>query len=175
MNVNEIIEKTAAAVASEFKKQGLVKENRHSPYEKTEQLLYNYRHFKGAIEDREKQIEALKSECDYLRSGASASKKEALYDVAATFEALQDKIATLEHSVAITRKFVAQIDDALAGIQDDPYYEIIPLKYFEGLSREAIADEIFVDVRTISRHKTRLVNLLQIRLFTDDYLYELLI
>ncbi len=46
MNNDQIIEKyideAVKKTASEFKRQGLLKDNRQTPFQKTETLLYNY-------------------------------------------------------------------------------------------------------------------------------------
>jgi len=41
------------------------------------------------------------------------------------------------------------------------------------MSREEIAEELEVDVSTITRNKNRLINTLKISLFSDEVIYEL--
>lgn len=48
------------------------------------------------------------------------------------------------------------------------------MKYFEGKSHEAIASEVYCDPSTVKNNKNRLVNSLLIRLFSDEFLEELL-
>ena len=81
------------------------------------------------------------------------------------FKNIQDK----EYTV----KLVAKVDEALSQIQDDPYYDIIRMFYFEGMTRENIALEYNTSVTTISRNKTRLLNQLKVILFSDEVIYEL--
>ena len=69
--------------------------------------------------------------------------------------------------------FIKMIDIALNEIEDDPYFEIIRMKYFEGKTREEMAEHYGVDVRTISRNKNKLINLLQIKLFSDEYILQI--
>lgn len=70
-------------------------------------------------------------------------------------------------------KFVNIISDALKSIEDDDYYDIIPMIYFEGQSREDIAELFDVTVTTISRNKTRLINKLKTLIFADDVVKEI--
>ena len=77
------------------------------------------------------------------------------------------------HDKEYTVKLVAKVDEALSQIQDDPYYDIIRMFYFEGMTRENIALEYNTSVTTISRNKTRLLNQLKVILFSDDVIYEL--
>ena len=74
----------------------------------------------------------------------------------------------------ITRKILAKVDDALKSVQDDPYYLIIPMTYFEHTSRENIADYFGVTERTITRHKSRLIDQMSVILFSDDVLMRIL-
>lgn len=73
----------------------------------------------------------------------------------------------------ISDKFVELVDNALEGLKDDLYYEIIPMTYFEGMTREQVAEYFDTTVTTISRHKTRLINKLTPVLFSDDTIIEL--
>ena len=70
-------------------------------------------------------------------------------------------------------KFVNIISDALKSIEDDDYYDIIPMIYFEGRSREEVAEFFDVTVTTISRNKTRLINKLKTLIFADDVVKEI--
>lgn len=72
-----------------------------------------------------------------------------------------------------TRKLLAKIDDALKSVQDDPYYLIIPMTYFEHICREEIAFHFGVTERTITRHKSRLIKDLSVILFSDDVLMDI--
>lgn len=72
-----------------------------------------------------------------------------------------------------TAQLVVQVEQALASIKSDPYYEVIEMFYFESQSREAIADYFGTSVTTISRNKTRLLRELTPRLFSDEVIFEL--
>lgn len=72
-----------------------------------------------------------------------------------------------------TKKIVTIIADALYDLKDDVYYDIIPMIYFEGRSREDVAEYFDTTVTTISRNKNRLINKLKARIFSDDVIYEL--
>ena len=71
------------------------------------------------------------------------------------------------------KKFVDIVDKALQELYDDLYYDIIPMMYFEGQSRESIAEYFDTTVTTISRNKKRLVEKLKCLIFADDVIYEL--
>ena len=74
----------------------------------------------------------------------------------------------------ITAEFVDLIDEALSGISHDPYYEIIPMKYFSGFTHEQIAEHFDVQPAAISKQRKRLINQLRGVIFSDDFITELL-
>ena len=82
-----------------------------------------------------------------------------------TFKKIKDQ----PHTV----KLVKQIEEALVEIRDDPYYDIIPMYYFEGETRENIALTLETTVRTVARNKRRLIDYLKVKLFSDSCIYEI--
>lgn len=75
--------------------------------------------------------------------------------------------------LVITPKFVKMIDDALQDIADDPYFQIIELKYFNGWTHEQIAEYFNVQPAAISKQRTKLINRIRAGIFSDDFISEL--
>ncbi len=124
MNIEKVIEDTVNRTVLKLKMAGLMKDDRKSAFQKTEELLKNYKAFK--ISDQ-----------------------------------------------PYTQKLINKIDEAMNTIKDDAYYDVITLYYFDGCTREEVAEDYDTTVTTISRNKTRLVNKLKVALFSDDVIYEL--
>jgi RNA polymerase sigma factor (sigma-70 family) len=174
VELDDLIRKTVSEVMNELRKQGLLKENNKTPFQKTELLLYNYQNFKNTIDHKYQEIENIRKDGVPKKSGSIRSfhpggSKENQSEL----EKCEEMIDAISESIKLTEKFIGIIDNALDSLKDDPYFEIIPMKYFEGLPREEIADCFECDVRTVSRNKNRLINLLQIRLFSDEFIYSL--
>lgn len=72
-----------------------------------------------------------------------------------------------------TQQFIKLIDDSLISIEQDPYFSIIEMKYFENKTRDEIAAFFDVEPKTITRNKKRLVNKIKVMLFSDDTISEL--
>lgn len=72
------------------------------------------------------------------------------------------------------RYIVNEIDRAMILIEDDPYYEIIPLYYFKKLPITEIAEKLKTSESTVCRNKQRLIDRLKIDMFTDDFINEIL-
>lgn len=178
-NVNEELlraasESTVKLLISELKKNHMLKGKELSPFQKTETLLYNYKHYKAAVEEKMHQIDFImkngvgsksKSITTYSSNNVMSSKLE--------IEKREEQAEAIMHSVDNTQKYIKIIDGALDSIRSDQYYRIIEMKYFEELSNEEIAAELGKDKSTISRNKNRLINILKIRLFADEVLEQL--
>ena len=171
-----IQEKTVDAMFNELKKQKLLKDNKQTAFQKTETLLYNYPKFQNVLKSKLEEIEMIEKEGISKRSKSfvqwSSSNN---YDNSNDYEKSLDAIEKIKRSIVQIEGYIYQIDAALNTIKDDPYYELIHMKYFEGQSREDLSYYFEVDVKTTDRHKNRLLNLLQIRLFTKEYLEEILL
>ena len=75
--------------------------------------------------------------------------------------------------MTITPKFVEMIENALQDVSDDPYFEIIELKYFKGWTHEQIAEYFDVQPAAISKQRTKLINRIRAGIFSDDFIMEL--
>lgn len=124
-HIKTIIDDTVNTTVLKMKMAGLMKDNRKTAIEKTEELLRNYPTFRD-ITDQE-----------------------------------------------YTVKLVGKIEEALKDISDDIYYDIIPMFYFHNETREYIAERFGCTETTISRNKTRLLNQLKLKLFSNDVIFEL--
>lgn len=72
-----------------------------------------------------------------------------------------------------TKKLLSKIHEAMQTIENDPYKEAIEMFYFEGASREEVAEYFNTSVTTISRNKTRLINKLKVILFSDETILQI--
>jgi RNA polymerase sigma factor (sigma-70 family) len=183
LNINtndstKIIELTAQTAAEkvvlELQKKGLLKDSKQSAFQKTEILLYNYYNFKNAIEDKQEQIKNIRKSGTNKKSKSITSFSSGQsFEVKDEAEKAEEQIAKLEHSITVTRSFIRMIDNSLNKLQDDKYFEIIKLKYFEGKKREEMASAFDCDEKTVTRNKNRLINQLKIDLFSDESIIEM--
>lgn len=172
---NTNIKEICSEIVRQLREANVLRQPALSPYQKTEQLLYNYRNFQQVIDDKRTHIEFLKSHGIPHRSAdvVQFSPNKTMTNQSDQ-DKLDDQIESIERSISITERGIDMVNRALLVIESDAYYDIIPMRYFEQLSREEIAEHYAVDVSTISRNKSRLVNRLALYLFSDDVLRELL-
>ena len=88
-----------------------------------------------------------------------------------TIEELREaKILLVERKIARDEAEIRERDMALGAIRDDPYYQIIELKFFEKLSHEEIAAQIPCGLNTVTRHLGRLLDIMSVTLYGADVL-----
>lgn len=147
-------------------------------YQKTEQLLYNYNGFKRIIRERELEIESLRkygvpqkslSIVEYSPGGGTPQGLCLEADV------VEAAVRAVEASVHETVQVISMIDKCMDSLKNDPYYDILEMRYFEGRTQEDIADYMRCSQVTISKNKSRLVTELSIRLFPNQAIKEMLV
>ena len=173
--INYTVQKAVDNSIAEMKRQNLIVEGKQTPFQKTETLLFNYNNFVAAIKDNEEEIAELRQFGLRKKSTSisSFSGNSGLIEVKSDAEKVEEKIEMIEFRISTTRNFIRIIDDAIAMLKDDYYYDLIRLRYFEGRTREEIAEHFGCDVTTVNRNKNRLINLLQIRLFSDEVIQQI--
>lgn len=141
-------------------------------FKATERLLYDYPLLKEKVD----QDETLLQDPDLKLEPVGRSKDIVHISNKKTRYGLDPEAYTqgLKTSMMRTRIEVMRIEKALMYIADDPYYEIIPKKYFEDKTFEKIAEEFSADYNktcdesTIRRHRSRLIKTLMKLLFGAD-------
>ena len=173
--IDHTVKKAVENSILELKRQNLIVEGKQSPFQKTETLLFNVNNFKAVIKAKVEEINELRQYGLRKKSTSitSFSGNTGLIEVKSDAEKIEEKIEMIEFNISTTRSFIRIIDTAVDTLKDDPYYDLINLRYFKGYSTEDIAEHFDCDVTTVRRNKNRLINLLQIRLFSDEVIQEI--
>ncbi|HHX79959.1 MAG TPA: sigma-70 family RNA polymerase sigma factor, partial [Acholeplasmataceae bacterium] len=134
-------------------------------FKETERLLYSLPALKLKVAQDEEDLEfgiirPQRSKDVVFVSGAGGNHIDYEEDY------VRRRIASMER----TKKEIQRIERALETIEDDEYYDIIPLKYWDNLPPAEIAERLNCDERTFYRHKNRLINKLKVVLFGADAL-----
>ena len=139
-------------------------------YKETEAMLKAYPNYKLTIERNNERIQEI------LKNGIGEQKKSVNNDVRVKggiveFKGIPEieieKIEHLKSENLKQEKRIIRVDNALIHIENDPYFEIIDLKYFKNWTIEEIAEKFDVDKSTIGRNRTRLVKELRFYLFPE--------
>lgn len=97
-----------------------------------------------------------------VTNDARKATEEKLYNLPGLCEKLED--AKGLEALLLTME-IGRIKKALAAIQQDPYYPLIPAKYFQGAKERTSAAICACDRATVWRNRKRLLDDLSLRLF----------
>lgn len=94
--------------------------------------------------------------------GARRGVERRLYDLPRLCERLE---RTCDQEAEAITKEIDSIKQALQVISRDPYYPLIPAKYFQGAKERTAAALCACDKATVWRNRTRLLDVLALSLF----------
>jgi RNA polymerase sigma factor (sigma-70 family) len=163
--VDEAVKKAAEAIRKANEEADAGQRNY---FKETERLLYSLPALRLKVAQDEEdlqnnQIVMKRKSVDIIRFSGMGNSGN-LHDPEADY--IESRKASMER----TKREIQRIDRALETIQDDQYYDIIPMKYFDNYTIDDIAERFEKDASTIKRNKNRLVNKLKIVLFGADAL-----
>ena len=149
-------------------------EKQLTPFQKTEKLLSELSLLKGAIDSKNMLIEDLKKE------GISIQKKKTEVNVQASkiylseLEKVENRIEKLKEEIVRIENVVNMVERALDTIRNNKYYNIIAMKYFDELTFEHISEKLNISVITAKRYKNKMIRQLQLVIFSDDVIKNIL-
>ncbi len=169
---NEIVKK----VLEELKNKKLLK-NPKSAYKSTEKILYSLNVLPEAIKLIDEEVKKLEEEAKDIPTPTAKSNTLILKEQNNTYvygeETLATRISELKQISLKTKSQIRLVKSSLKKIEDDKWYDIIPMYYFENMKIESIAEELDCSVSTISDNKKRLMNELKVYIFPDTFIEEL--
>ena len=180
--LTEIIQTVVDATINALETKGVFGKQNANPkmektaYQRTEQLLYNYNGFKKIVEERKQEINELYKYGVPKRSSSFefVPHSNTVTGIMLPEESVEQAVRTIENNISETVGVLKLIDNSMAALSKDPYYNILPMRYFEGRTQEDIAVELKCDQATISRNRSRLVKELAMRIFPNQVVTEML-
>lgn len=145
-----------------------------TPFQRTEKLLYELKYLKGAIEVKRERLSGLRNAPVLLQKKDLGVNVQATKKYLSEVEKIENMIENCENEIKRLEHVVNMTENALKNIEDDKYYKIIELKYFEEMTLEYAAEEFNVDERTIRRQKNRLINRLRALIFSDNVIRDIM-
>lgn len=171
-NKSEIVKR----VLEELKNKKLLK-NPRSSYKSTEKILYSLNVLPEAIKLIDEEVKKLEEEAKGIVIPKAKSNSLVLNEKNNTYvygdETLETRISELKQISVKTKSQIRLVKSSLKKIEDDKWYDIIPMYYFENMKIESIAEELDCSVSTISDNKKRLMNELKVYIFPDTFIEEL--
>ena len=149
-------------------------EKQLTPFQKSEKLLSELSLLKGAVDSKNMLIEDLKKE------GISIQKRETGVNVQSSkvylseLEKVENRIEKLKEEIVRIENVVNMVERALGTIRNNKYYDIIEMKYFDDLTFEHISEKLNISVITAKRYKNKMIRQLQLVIFSDDVIKNIL-
>ena len=169
------IDRIADKIIERMKNEKEIKtEKQLTPFQKTEKLLSELALLKGAIDSKNMLIEDLKKE------GISIQKRETGVNVQSSkvylseLEKVENRIEKLQKEIVRIENVVNMVERALGTIRNNKYYDIIEMKYFDDLTFEHISEKLNISVITAKRYKNKMIRQLQLVIFSDDVIKNIL-
>jgi len=169
------IDRIADKIIERMKNEKEIKtEKQLTPFQKTEKLLSELALLKGAIDSKNMLIEDLKKE------GISIQKRETGVNVQSSkvylseLEKVENRIEKLKEEIVRIENVVNMVERALGTIRNNKYYDIIEMKYFDDLTFEHISEKLDISVITAKRYKNKMIRQLQLVIFSDDVIKNIL-
>ena len=169
------IDRIADKIIEKMKNDKEIKtEKQLTPFQKTEKLLSELALLKGAIDSKNMLIEDLKKE------GISIQKREIGVNVQSSkiylseLEKVENRIEKLQEEIVRIENVVNMVERALGTIRNNKYYDIIEMKYFDDLTFEHISEKLDISVITAKRYKNKMIRQLQLVIFSDDVIKNIL-
>ena len=135
-------------------------------FRKTESRLYAYPELLRNIEKYKRDIE------DLRREDPGRSKDIVFFSIhggggnrLSAEEVQEARILLVQRKVYRDQVEIDEISAALKNVENDEYYTLLTMRYFEGKSDDEIAEKIACDPSTVRRNKGRLIRMVAIKLY----------
>lgn len=162
-------------VLSELKEKKLL--SNKSSFKSTEKMLYSLNVLPDALKLIDEELKQLEEEAKDIPISTAKSNSLVLNDRNNTYiygdETLETRISELKQISLKTKSQIRLVKNALKKIEDDKWYKIIPMYYFDRLTIESIAEELDCSVGAVSMNKKELVNRLKVYIFPNTFIDEL--
>ena len=163
----------ANEIVNILKEQGIYTER--DSFQQTKMLLNRYSKFKKQIETNEKAITEINEK------GLPPQKKTTLteriqggiQDYRGIPEKEQDQIERIEQENTDLNRLVNKTEAALRFIEDEPFYDIVRMKYIENKTIEQIAEQLDMPNRTVYRRMDILIREMRDYIFMNNIIKNL--
>ena len=169
------IDRIAEKIIEKLKNDKEIKtEKQLTPFQKTEKLLSELALLKGAIDSKNMLIEDLNKGGIILQKRKIGVNVQSSKVYLSELEKLENRIEKLKEEIERIENVINMVERALETIKNNKHYDIIVMKYFEELTFEHIAEKLNISVITAKRYKNYMIRQLQLIIFSDDVIKNIL-
>ena len=149
-------------------------EKQLNQFQKTEKLLYELKFLKGAIDTKNILILELQESGKLIQKRNSEINVQSSKVYLSELEKIENRIEKLKDEIDRLARVVEMTEKALETIKSSKYYKIIEMRYFDDMTLEFISENLGIGITTIKRHKNMLIRQLQIIIFSDEVIKNIL-
>ena len=163
----------ANEIVNILKEQGIYTER--DSFQQTKMLLNRYSKFKKQIETNEKAIAEIHEKGLPPRKKTTLTERiqGGIQDYRGIPEKEQDQIERIEQENTDLNRLVNKTEAALRFIEDEPFYEIVKMKYIENKTIEHIAEQLDMSDRTVYRRMDNLIREMRDYIFMNNIIKNL--
>ena len=128
-------------------------------------LLYNYNKYLRTIPLLYEKLKELEEHPIILNGQSEDIKVQKSSTFKSDLEKIEDKIENIKLRIERLVYITDKIKHGISIIQDDEYFTLIDMKYFQKMSNKDVCNALFISDSTLNRHHHRLINELKSVLF----------
>ena len=128
-------------------------------------LLYNYNKYLRTIPLLYEKLKELEKHPIILNGQSEDIKVQKSSTFKSDLEKIEDKIENIKLRIERLVYITDKIKHGISIIQDDEYFPLIDMKYFQNMSNKDVCNALFISDSTLNRHHHRLINELKSILF----------
>ena len=128
-------------------------------------LLYNYNKYLRTIPLLYEKLKELEEHPIILNGQSEDIKVQKSSTFKSDLEKIEDKIENIKLRIERLVYITDKIKHGISIIQDDEYFTLIDMKYFQNMSNKDVCNTLFISDSTLNRHHHRLINELKSILF----------
>lgn len=128
-------------------------------------LLYNYNKYLRTIPLLYEKLKELEEHPIILNRQSEDIKVQKSSTFKSDLEKIEDKIENIKLRIERLVYITDKIKHGISIIQDDEYFTLIDMKYFQHMSNKDVCNALFISDSTLNRHHHRLINELKSVLF----------
>ena len=128
-------------------------------------LLYNYNKYLRTIPLLYEKLKELEEHPIILNGQSEDIKVQKSSTFKSDLEKIEDKIENIKLRIERLIYITDKIKHGISIIQDDEYFTLIDMKYFQKMSNKDVCNALFISDSTLNRHHHRLINELKSVLF----------
>ena len=151
-------------------------EHMDSMIQRTEAMLYDYPRQKNALLNEIAERNEIQKHGLFTGSAnpSDVFQKNHRVDRASEYERQEEVIHKLNRLIKQAKDKVDKVEQVLDLVKDDPFYDLIRLKYFEVRTDAEIGRHFKISVASVRDQKNRIVGRMAGQVFGEEYLNTVL-